>query len=268
MRCAGLPEFVNERARRTDAIRSTVSARWAGCWERCEVSCRHGPFASHRTITGALRSTLRDTAGRWLDGARSAPTTLLDAMKATGAVRQPEWFAREWRSWSRSAPQWICRRSLRLASDVAAFRRSRFARPVSKAGISAERIDVARTDVIRAAQAASLARARSISMLVSRAPARRRVCARRPSVVATGNRVEQTLRDAVRRAFRSGETASARTKSTTSRAIDAVVERIADVVGRCAARAHRCRVRDRCRVAAAPAAPTRGCRSVRIPRGR
>lgn len=148
----GLTEYVNERSRRlSDPLDRFGAFGWVlGELEVSALADRLRASNDHRRI--AL-----DVArhGRTLAGWRTADCdALLDAMKATSAVRQPEWFARV------VAVVAACA-SVELSALVGTAHRIAAVSSESfrKAGLEGRdlgrAIDVARADVIRAAQAAT-----------------------------------------------------------------------------------------------------------------
>ncbi len=148
----GLAEFTNERARRlTDPLDRFGALGWL--LEESAIVALSDRLRSpneHRRIALDVARHGRTLVGwRTVDG-----ETLLDAMKAAGAVRQPEWFSRvasvvaECASVDLSALVATAQRVAAVSSEV--FRKNGLeGRDLGKA------IDVARVDVIRAAQAAS-----------------------------------------------------------------------------------------------------------------
>jgi tRNA nucleotidyltransferase (CCA-adding enzyme) len=148
----GVAAFTNERARKlSDPLDRFGALGWLlGASEIATLSDRLRLPNDHRRIALDVARHGRTFAG-WRTVAAEA---LLEAMKSTGAVRQPEWFARVVSVVAECA-------SVDLSALIAAGR--------GVAGVSSETfrneglegqdlgkaIDVARTDVIRAVQTAS-----------------------------------------------------------------------------------------------------------------
>ncbi len=146
----GLPEFVNERGRRlSDPLDRFGALGWVlGEVEVVALTDRLRASNDHRRIALDVARHGRTLAGwRTADGA-----ALFDTMKATGAVRQPEWFSRvvgvvaECASVDLSALVGVAHEMAAVSSE--SFRNAGLdGRDLGRA------IDAARTEVIRAAQA-------------------------------------------------------------------------------------------------------------------
>ena len=148
----GLAQFVNERARRlADPLDRFGALGWlVGENEVVALSERLRSPNEHRRLALDVARHGRTLVGWRTIGAE----TVLDAMKAAGGVRQPEWFSRlasvvaECASVDLSALVATGQRVANVSSE--SFR---------KAGLEGQAlgraIDVARADVIRAAQAVS-----------------------------------------------------------------------------------------------------------------
>ena len=132
----GLPEFVNERGRRlSDPLDRFGALGWLlGEVEVVALTDRLRASNDHRRIALDVARHGRTLAGwRTADGA-----ALFDTMKATGAVRQPEWFSRVVACCSGMRLGRPARRSWESLMRWQRFRPNRFAMRVSMAVTSAE----------------------------------------------------------------------------------------------------------------------------------